>query len=781
MKHYLYKVSLLLAMVTCNAYASDFVLKAGKRLSIACLDSEKEVVSTAIGLLERDYKAVMSGDAKITTNGRKSAVVVGTVGESSLIDSSGADLSKLTGLREAFMLTVLPDGRLLIAGSDKRGTAYGVMQLSRLLGVSPWEWWADSTPHKLNSFRLPQDYCEVQSPSVDFRGIFINDEDWGLTPWSWRNYEPTDVQGQIGPKTHERIFELLLRLRANTFWPAMHECSVPFYFTDGNKEVAERYGIYIGTSHCEPMMRNTNGEWRRDGVGEYDYVNNGDNVRRFWEQRVKEVARLDNIYTLGMRGVHDGAMNGAKTTEEQKNVLNRVIDVQRKMIGDYVNSDVTAVPQVFIPYKEVLDVYNAGLSVPDDVTLMWCDDNYGYIRHFPTEAERARSGGNGVYYHASYWGRPHDYLWLGTTAPSLICHQMSLAYECGIRRMWILNVGDIKPLEYQIELFLDLAWNIDEVKTDGVTEHQYRYMEREFGADAAEKLQPLMGEFYRLAFIRRPEFMGHTRTEERDPGYKVVSDLPWSESEIRERLDAYRNISDSVESIKSQIPTDRLNTYFQLVEYPVKAAAQMNRKMLMAQLARHGKAGWNDSDAAYDSIASLTRIYNTPKWNYMMDFQPRRLPVFDKVSRSGAETKLVEHDKPVCTIESGNVRTSASTIDGLGYRGKSFSFDKGASMVYEIPECDADSLEVEVALLPSHPVDGGKLRFLLMLDNSPERVVDYATAGRSEEWKENVLRNRAIRSVTFPLSGERRIHELRFTAVDDGVVLDDIIVYARKR
>lgn len=388
---------------------NPFILKSGEPVTIACGNSEEEVVHTALNLLNRDVESVFSTRIIVTPESKKGMIIVGTIGQSDLIDKAGVDLSPIKNKKEAFLLAVSSTGKLVIAGSDKRGTAYGVMELSRLIGVSPWEWWADATPAKKEIFQLPASYRNMQSPSVEYRGIFINDEDWGLTPWSWQTYEPSDVKGQIGPKTHERIFELLLRLRANTFWPAMHGCSVPFYFTPGNKEVADKFGIFIGTSHCEPMMRNTNGEWKRDGVGEYDYVHNSAHVLSFWEQRVKEVAGLDNLYTLGMRGVHDGAMNGAKTIEEQKAVLTKVLRDQRDLLTKYVNKDVTQVPQVFIPYKEVLDVYHAGLQVPDEVTLMWCDDNYGYIRHFPTAEERARKGGNGVYYHVSYWeiGRAH--------------------------------------------------------------------------------------------------------------------------------------------------------------------------------------------------------------------------------------------------------------------------------------------------------------------------------------------------------------------------------------
>jgi hypothetical protein len=248
-------------------------------------------------------------------------------------------------------------------------------------------------------------------------------------------------------------------------------------------------------------------------------------------------------------------MNGAKTIAEQKLALTDIISAQRAMIQQYVSKDITRVPQVFIPYKEVLDVYHAGLEVPEDVTLMWCDDNYGYIRHFPTPAERARSGGNGIYYHTSYWGRPHDYLWISGTAPALLFHEMSKAYDAGIQRMWILNVGDIKPLEYPIELFLDMAWDIEEVRREGVFEHQRLFLQREFGAEVANRLLPLMRQHQRLSFVRKPEFLGGTRTEERDPAYKVIRDLPWSDAYIRERLKVYNALSDSVEAIKNVLPS----------------------------------------------------------------------------------------------------------------------------------------------------------------------------------------------------------------------------------
>ena len=439
----------VLALVAVTLFAQgkqkDFVLQSGQPVAIACSGSEAPVVRTSLDLLSRDLQTVLSATAHVDTN--TGNILVGTIGQSKLIEQAGIDIFALKNKKQAFMLAVSEDGKLVVAGSDSHGTAYGILEISRLLGVSPWEWWADVTPEKKETFRLSGKFRELQSPSVEYRGIFINDEDWGLMPWSNKTYEPSDVKGEIGPRTNERIFELLLRLRANTYWPAMHECTLPFFLTKGNREAAKKYGIFMGASHCEPMACSAAGEWRIRGKGAYDYVNNSPAVYQFWEDRVKEVAGQEILYTLGMRGVHDGKMQGAKTVEEQKAVLDRVFVDQRGLLEKYVNKDVTQVPQVFIPYKEVLDIYHAGLQVHDDVPLMWCDDNYGYIRHFPTAEERARKGGNGVYYHVSYWGRPHDHLWLSTMSPSLIYQQMKQACDQGIQKMWILNVGHIKPDE----------------------------------------------------------------------------------------------------------------------------------------------------------------------------------------------------------------------------------------------------------------------------------------------------------------------------------------------
>lgn len=766
-------ILLLLSVVQwCRAQWS---IRSGEPVTIACDSAEARVVHTALELFARDYQAVFSTVPVMNQSGL-AKIILGTMGQSTLLASGNKEFSELKNKKQAFMLSVLPDGRLMIVGSDSYGTAYGIMELSCLIGVSPWEWWADVFPQKKEFFELPAGYQTIQSPSVEYRGIFINDEDWGLMPWSNQTYELSEEPGHIGPKTHARIFELLLRLRANTFWPAMHECTLPFFLTKGNREVAEKFGIFIGSSHCEPMVCNAAGEWSRRGQGDYDYMNNDSAVYRFWEDRVKEVAGQEIIYTLGMRGLHDGQMQGANTEEEQIRVLQRALKDQRGLLRKYVNKKMDAVPQVFIPYKEVLSVYRAGLKIPDDVTLMWCDDNYGYIRHFPDEEERKREGGSGMYYHISYWGRPHDYLWLGTSSPALLYQQMKQAYNYGMRKIWMLNVGDIKPSEYQIELFMDMAWNIDNVEKTGVTQHLAHFLQREFGEVLGNRLLPVMQEHYRLAYIRKPEFMGNTRTEESDSIYEIVKDLPWSEQEIGRRLNAYGHLSDQVEALGSEVSPDRRSAYFELVKYPVQAAAQMNKKLLWAQLARHGKAEWNRSDVAFDSIASLTLRYNTlenGKWNRIMDFQPRKLSVYNRVERRLPVDSMVMERSAIhvwngmdCTI--GN----PLPCEGVGYERKAAAIGIGESLAFEFEDWKTDSIEVEICLLPNHPVERGHLRFAVSLDGI-EKVMSYATQGRSEEWKENVLRNQAIRKVVFPIQKEKK-SRLEIKALDKGVVLDQI-------
>ncbi|HWB94772.1 MAG TPA: glycosyl hydrolase 115 family protein [Puia sp.] len=769
--------------VTGNVRAGAFPLVIpGSGAPLVVDSTDAETVQMATKALAGDIRLVTGTEPAIIHNlDDKPAVIIGTIGRSKWIDrlvrQRKITVTNIRGRWEAFGIAIIagagghrPKKSLVIYGSDPRGTVYGIFELSRKIGVSPWVWWADVTPATQKALYVSGKDLICPGPSVKYRGIFINDEDWGLRPWAAKTFDP--AFGNIGPKTYARVYELLLRLRANTIWPAMHPGTTPFFEVEGNAETAKKYGIIIGTSHAEPMLCNNVGEWHKAAMGDFNYVTNRDSVYNYWKRKVIRTAGNPNIYTLGIRGIHDGKMEGASTLPEEAAVLSRVFDDQRGLLKKYVDSDITKVPQVFIPYKEVLPIYDYGVKVPDDVTLMWCDDNYGYIRHFPNAGERQRPGGNGIYYHISYWGAPHDYIWLGMTQPALVYQQMNMAYTQGARRIWILNVGDIKPSEYLVTLFLDMAWDIRAVKN--VPEHLRRWLTAQFGDGVANELSPLLAEHYRLAHIRRPELMGNTRVYEK--GHDTICDLPWSEKYIRRRLKAYDSLSEKVEKVYSKIANDKKAAYFELIEYPVQAAAEMNRKLLYAQLARHGREDWKQSDRAFDSIVALTGEYNSVndgKWKGIMDDKPRNLPVFNRVKHDTAAAQWPPDHAPLYSFTG----RGPGVIAGLGYEDKAIYIPEDSSLSFRFDTLPTDSVLVEVCLLPTHAVSGPTLRFSISLDQRPADTANYETKESSEEWKENVLRNQAIRRFVFP-AARKQSHHIVIKALDQGVVVDQVKVYA---
>ena len=452
-----------MALVTQEDGAAPFVIDA----------ADAEVVATAAQAVCGDIETVTGVRPAVLTSvpSAGTAVIAGTIGQSSLIDgmveSGRLDVSGIKGKWEAFGLQMVEnpvdglDKALVVFGSTPRGTAYALFEISRLAGVSPFIWWADVAPQKRQALHVGGDRTLVGEPSVKYRGIFINDEDWGIWVWAKDNFESD--HGNMGPKTYAKVMELLLRLRANTLWPAMHHQTEAFWANKDNLPVARRYDIVLGSSHCEQMLRDNLWEWDRyggHGNSDFNYATNKAMVQKYWADRVGESRGYDAIYTLGMRGVHDEGINGYPTTADKVRGLTEIIAYQRQLLADSIG-DPTTIPQAFIPYKEVLDAYNAGLKVPDDVTLLWVDDNHGYIRQLPTDAEQARSGGNGIYYHLSYLGTPASYLWLSSISPSLISYELTKGYRNGMDTQWIINVGDIKPAEAELEFCMELAWDID--------------------------------------------------------------------------------------------------------------------------------------------------------------------------------------------------------------------------------------------------------------------------------------------------------------------------------
>jgi hypothetical protein len=618
-----------------------------KGLQILYSPAGPKLDSITAHLLANDIKMVTGNQPPVITdvaNAKGNVIVIGNITSSLIKEFVGnrTALDSVRGRWECYGTMVIENpnshisSALVIAGSDTRGTAFGVFSISSLLGVSPWYWWADVPvkPRQELTFTLSPEIS--RPPTVKYRGIFINDEDWGLQPWAAKTFEPET--GDIGPKTYAKVFELLLRLKANLIWPAMHPSTKAFFSYPGNRKMAEDYGIVLGTSHAEPMLRNNVGEWDEKTMGPFNYLTNKDKVYQYWESRVKESTALDAIYTMGMRGVHDSGMEGVKSAKEAVPLLEQIIKDQRGLLEKYRGIKADSIPQVFTAYKEVLDIYDNGLKIPDDITLVWPDDNYGYIQRLSTPEEQKRSGGSGVYYHASYWGRPHDYLWLPSTHPGLMYEEMDKARRAGATKLWVLNVGDIKPLEYNIELFLKMAFDSLPSK-EAAPWRTWRHIWQVKNDFNAERL---MLEYYQLAFERRPEFMGWSRTEPTTQTTTTQYNHFYYGDEAQKRLDRYDTLVKKVNELRLTIDTSARAAFYQLIYYPVVCAAWMNKKFLYRDkaiyYAKQNRLSAYDyaaqSKAAYDSIVKETDYYNNVlsggKWKNIMSMKPRNLPVYQE-------------------------------------------------------------------------------------------------------------------------------------------------------
>lgn len=570
-------------------------------------------------------------------------VLVGTLGASPVIDRLAAqgrlDVRRVKGRWEASVTQVVEhpapgvDRALVIAGSDRRGTVYGIYDTSERIGVSPWYWWADVPVERRDAVSVPTGPFERREPSVRYRGVFINDEQ-NLTTWSQRTQEPDK---SIGPKTYQRLFELLLRLKANYLWPAMHPYSDFFNKYRENPELADHYGIVVGSSHPEALLRNGVHEWAPwaeehrgadGGLPVYDYTVNPAVISDYWRARARENAAYESSWTIGMRGLHDTALETkyATTIAEKVVVMNDIIADQRRILAEEVGA--AAQPQIFIPYKEVLDLYNAGVQVPDDVTLIWPDDNHGNMRQLPDDAERARSGGNGIYYHLSYWGRPRSYLWLDTTQLTKVWQELRRVYEHGADRMWIFNVGDLKSIETGLSFSLDMAWDVDRWHADDVAGFLAQWYGRQFGLLHAREIASIRTEYYRLAAERRPEFIDRNM-------FSVVH----HGDEAGRRMAAYDRLLERTATLGAELPEAYRDAYYELVQYPVHGAYLMNLKYYWADrnalAVRQGRgAGANVladlAEAAHTQEAALTKRYNTQvaggKWDGYVNPYPSQIP-----------------------------------------------------------------------------------------------------------------------------------------------------------
>lgn len=603
-----------------------------------------EVVKKAVELFSSDVKLVTGHPISIDVLGGKMAknsIIVGTLGSNDLIDQLIAkkkiNIESLKGKWESYLIQVvkepLPgvDKALFVVGSDRRGTAYGVLSISEAIGVSPWYWWADTPIVKRKKLCLKVEKMIAQEPSVKYRGIFINDEDWGLLRWARNTFEKE--RGNIGPRTYAKVCELLLRLKANYLCPAMHEASTAFNKIPENKLVADSFAIVMGSVHCEPLLFNNASEWDKSTMGEWDYINNKEKLNNVLKKRVEQNSPYENVYSLALRGLHDKAMGGSNDMKERVDMLSQALKDQRQILIDVIGKPGKEIPQAFTPYKEVLDVYSAGLDLPDDVTIIWPDDNYGYMKRLSSPREQKRSGRSGVYYHVSYLGKPHDYLWMSTISPALMYEELRKAYDTTADRIWLLNVGDIKSCEFSMDLFLSMAYNIDAFDYERVTSYHAEWLSCMFGQNYYNDFLDVTQTFYHQAFSRKPEFMGwgyqwstnrHGKERNTDTDFSFAN---YNEAEIR--LAEYARIGASVTRILEKLPESCKAAFYQLLYYPVKGCELLNKMILNGQKNRwyalQNRAKTNELidcvKICYDSLQTISEGYNSllgGKWNHIM-------------------------------------------------------------------------------------------------------------------------------------------------------------------
>jgi len=608
--------------LTNSAKSGDLVLADASNSATLYVDSQDYPgVQRAAKNLQTDIEKVTAKKPSLTQtpdNLKNEVVIIGTIGHSQLIDELIAkkkiNVSDIKDKWDAYQLSVIQNPTadikqaLVIVGSNKRGTTYGIYDLSEQIGVSPWYWWADVPVKKKSSIIITKNIHVQEMPKVKYRGIFLNDEAPALSNWVKQNY------GNYNHDFYEKVFELLLRLKANFLWPAMWNNA----FADddiNNMILADEYGIVMSTSHHEPMMR-ADKEWNRHGKGPWEYSKNAKNLYDFWTAGVKRNKDYESIYTLGMRGQQDEPMSEGENIQ----LLERIVHDQREILSNAFGKEkLTEVPQVWALYKEVQGFYERGMRVPDDITLLWCDDNWGNIRRLPTPEERKRAGGAGIYYHFDYVGGPRSYRWINTISIAKIWEQMNLAYQYDANKIWIVNVGDLKPMEYPIEYFLRMAWNPEQWPKERIPEFGKLWAEREFGAQYANDIADIMTGYTRHNLRRKPELQDE----------KVYSQLNYDEANrVTANITSLRT---KAENLYAKMPAESKDAFFQLVLHPIKASAIITEMYDMVGknhlYAEQGRANANDyahkARELFKADSDLQQQFDTElshgKWAHFMD------------------------------------------------------------------------------------------------------------------------------------------------------------------
>ncbi|QDA60283.1 glycosyl hydrolase 115 family protein [Hymenobacter jejuensis] len=743
----------------------------------------------------------------------KEVVLIGTIGKSPLIDqlirTKKLDVSGVTGKWEVFVNQVvekpLPgvERALVIAGSDKRGTIYGIYDLSQQMGVSPWYWWADVPVPPQKSLYVTAGRHTQGEPAVKYRGIFINDEAPALSGWSKEKF------GGVNSKMYVHMFELILRLKGNYLWPAMWGNA----FSDDdpqNPALADEYGIVMGTSHHEPLTR-AHDEWRRYGKGgAWNYQTNAAALQEFWRGGMQRMGTRENVVSIGMRGDGDEPMS----QESNIALLEKIVADQRQIIAETTGKPADQTPQMWALYKEVQDYYDKGMRVPDDVTLLLCDDNWGNIRKLPKLGDKPRSGGYGIYYHFDYVGGPRNYKWLNTNPLPRIWEQMHLAYEYGVKQIWVVNVGDLKPMELPISFFLDYAWDPNKIGADQVAAYTRQWAAQQFGEKHAAAIADILAKYAKYNARRKPELL--------DADTYSLATGEWATV-----VGEYQQLLARAEAINQQLPAASRDAYFELVLHPVRACANLNE--LYYTVARNreaAKAGSSTANgfadkakALFEKDADISRQYNTllgGKWNHMMDQMhigyttwhdepANKMPAVvtlspDKITAAREpSTSAPTANNRFVSIEAEHytqaVNTSAITWQRLPDLGRTAgavttfpvtaaptAAPSGTSphLEYRLKLAQAGPVTVQAYLAPTLDFTNGQgLRYAVSFDDEAPQIINLHTGmvadNGNRPWEKAVADNIILRTSqhTLAKSGE---HVLKFWRVDAGVVLEKLVV-----
>lgn len=798
----------------------SFVLADSAHTAAIVVDpADYTVVHVAAGLFADDVRRVTGRRPAVGTQpSGGDVVIVGTLGHSAVIDRLAReqklkDVDALRGRWEATLWQIvdrpLPGVKraLVIAGSDRRGAAYGLMVLSQKIGVSPWYWWADVPPHHAQVLAVNLRGPQTDAPGVKYRGIFINDEDWGLNPWASKTFDPKF--GNIGPKTYNKVFELLLRLRLNYLWPAMHACSAEFASQPENFALADRYGIVAGSSHCEPMLCN-NVHWNEKTQGKWDYTVNRDAIHAYWAASARTRGPYEAVWTLGIRGIHDAAMEGPRPIPTRIHIVTDVIHDQRALLDRYVSKQWGPIAQCFVPYKEVLPIYDGGLKVPPDVTLVWTDDNFGYIRRLSDPAERRRPGGAGVYWHLSYYGGPHSYTWINTTAPGLMWEELHKAWQNDARTLWMLNVGDIKPAEIGIDFYARLAWAPDEVGPDAQTGFLRDFAARAFGPAHADARGALLDRYYRLGTIRKPELMTRAWA------------LGLTAQEATTLDQGYRGLLATEAQLSRELAPDQRDAFFEMIGFPARVLAQTGLIFLADRNVQLGIDATASSAAITrlrDSLEADVQHYNTGieggKWNHIMPglvtgrdlmkwSSQVRWPWGEPAAEAGKPAQAP--GAPANALPAGEAWRDAANcnlvraagdgakwqpVTGLGCTGRALTVlpaalssswpagDAAAPALGYTFQSKAGTATAWIDFLPTFRIyPGMKLRVALSVDGQRPIVVEVPGSSGAEDERgpirQNAVQDNYVRA-RVPLGGlAAGRHRLEIAAMDPGVVIDRV-------